>query len=90
MLTHVVSAITALLTPPPQLACLDSLRLPAEETTPLDAGALALSSSPPASTAVTRLSGTIGPLAAPVRALIDSGATALSSTRQSRHARAFS
>jgi hypothetical protein len=77
ILSHVVSAITALLTPPAQPATRDSLRLPAEEAAPLEAGALTLSSSLSASTAVTKLSGTIGPRSTPVRALIDSGATAL-------------
>jgi hypothetical protein len=77
ILSYVVSAITALLAPPAQPATLDSLRLPAEEAAPLEAGALTLSSSLSASTAVTKLSGIIGPRSTPVRALIDSGATAL-------------
>ena len=72
-----MSAITALLTPLNQCTTLDSIRLSAEEAAPLEAGALTLPLSLPASTAVTKLSGTIGPRSTPVRALIDSGATAL-------------
>lgn len=72
-----MSAVAALLTLPDQRATFDSLRLPAEEAAPLEAGALTLSSSLSASTAVTKLSGTIGPRSTPVRSLVDSGATAL-------------
>ena len=79
ILAHTVSAIVALLTPPEERGITPArpIRLPAEEAAPLEAGALTLPSSPAASMPVTKLSGFIGPRSAPVRALIDSGATAL-------------